>query len=218
MTERYSRRHMIKLALFAPALLAACKGVGAKGGSLTSEESFIVVTPTEVPPTNVPEPTQVPTPEEPVLSFGRYDVFMGNLDGGGRVVFTTLPDSEGAGTGAIVFASDRRMDTCGNGSYKFNFIIKSTYKDNTANIKRFSKSAVVNLIAQDTVSGEVAEDGTLASCTPGKVNFTGRKFGVGKAAFLASFRQALASSGVTYTDAQAQNSIETQSGFKLPEN
>ena len=223
MTERYSRRDILKLALSAPVLLVACKGAGAENGSLGSEAGSVVVTPTEVPtvilPTEVPA---TPIPEKP--NFGRYDVFMGDADGGGKVVITALPFDYDPSKGRVIIISRKETPTSSNPDhYLFVYTLAASYDSSGFMTRTLAKGTISGkLIDEQTVTGVMTQEGYTTSdgketYPTASANFTIKKIGNGRKALLDSYRTAYGRLASGLSDAQLITSLQQACACTLPE-
>ena len=225
--------HRKKIDLAAGAVLSAA-AFACSGGNGKSETNPTppgpdippVATATQVPPTEVP-PT--PTPEKPALSFAHYDVFTGDIEGGGKIVIVILFHT-GDSQSPKVIAMLEKTDKCTDPTYySFLFTAAAPLNLNAQDFEvagGFSLSRKVSGKLDDasTVSGNISgpQAGTCPASPDGGFIFTAKKVGNGKDVFLQAAMSAYAAGrgngSVNGTAADFQNSIERQTKIKLPEN
>lgn len=207
----------------------ACGGAESKGNNGSIGATFEPVfgdTPTATialpmaTATRVPEPTVTPMPEKPALSFGNYDVFMGDIEGGGKILVAALPGIDPK-TGTSLVIVDKRTPTCSNPTYLvYRFTASGRYDGANMNASFTSKSVSAQLIDARTATGQVsARTETISTptgditCPGGTFPFNASRVGSGRPALFSAYR---AVSGTNATDAELQRSIEQATRMQLP--
>lgn len=214
--------HKKKIGLAAGAVLtiaaAACGGK-AKGDVVVSSPEPNIPQAAATP--DIPKPA--PTPEKPAFKFNHYDVFAGDIEGGGKLIVAILADPADLGKGRTVLIAEKRTPTCDNGYYEFVYAASGSYNQAEINYRARTRRIAGALLNQTTVSGTISEEGYRANSPSGPVNcpansfkFTATLVGNGRERLIGAYRTALGSLASGATDQQLQASVERQCVCTLP--
>lgn len=197
-----------------------------------------VVIPTSEPPakteptataTVAPKPSPTVTPAiletatpEAKYRFTTYGVYMGEAEGGGIVLFSTLPD------GTLFFESLKQQPRCSIPDYyMFFFDTSAKYQPDGKFAFKYSMAMEVTgeLVDENTVVGKMLEKGHIAgspkgqfTCEKTEVGFKANLVGTGRTALLEAKRNASVAAGFPKpTVERALMQLEAGCKCKLPE-
>lgn len=190
----------------------------------TAEAAKPPATPTEAPkppPTVTPAILETATPEAK-YRFATYGVYVGEVEGGGIILFSTLPD------GTLVFESSKQQPRCSIPDYyMFFFGTSAKYQPDGKFVFKYSiaKEVTGELVDENTVVGKMLEKGHTAgspkgpvTCEKTEVGFKAKLVGTGRTALLEAKRNASVAAGFPKpTVERALMQLEAECKCKLPE-